>query len=61
MFVHALPDYAYLRDIVDPAPMPQARDFAARCLSISNSPWLDEEGFEAIVAVLRRVCTESGS
>ncbi|AKK67999.1 DegT/DnrJ/EryC1/StrS family aminotransferase [Xanthomonas translucens] len=60
LFVHALPDYAYLRDIVDPAPMPQARDFAARCLSISNSPWLDEEGFEAIVAVLRRVCTESG-
>ncbi|MEB1528600.1 DegT/DnrJ/EryC1/StrS family aminotransferase [Xanthomonas sp. WHRI 7945] len=58
LFVHALPDYAYLRDIVDAAPTPNARDFAARCLSISNSPWLDEDGFEAIVAVLRQVCAE---
>jgi dTDP-4-amino-4,6-dideoxygalactose transaminase len=57
-FVHALPDYAYLRGIVAPAPMPNARDFAERCLSISNSPWLDEDGFEAIVAVLRQVCAE---
>ena len=39
--------------------MPHARDFAARCLSISNSPWLDEDGFDAIVAVLRQVCAES--
>ncbi|WP_369975593.1 DegT/DnrJ/EryC1/StrS family aminotransferase [Xanthomonas bundabergensis] len=58
LFVHALPDYAYLHGLVDAAPMPNARDFAARCLSISNSPWLDEDGFEAIVAVLRQVCAE---
>jgi perosamine synthetase len=58
LFVHALPDYAYLRDIVDAAPMPHARDFAARCLSISNSPWLDEDGFEAILAVLRQLCAQ---
>ncbi|MCC4595161.1 DegT/DnrJ/EryC1/StrS family aminotransferase [Xanthomonas campestris pv. phormiicola] len=58
LFVHALPDYAYLHGIVDAAPMPHARDFAARCLSISNSPWLDEEGFDIIVGVLRQVCAD---
>ncbi|MFC6839178.1 DegT/DnrJ/EryC1/StrS family aminotransferase [Xanthomonas theicola] len=58
LFVHALPDYAYLRGIVEAAPMPNARDFAARCLSISNSPWLHEKGFEAILAVLQQVCAD---
>lgn len=32
--------------------MPHARDFAARSLSISNSPWLTDEDFEAICVVL---------
>lgn len=48
LFVHALPDYAYLAGTVAPAPVPNARDLAARMLTVSNSPWLDEEGFSRI-------------
>ncbi|MCC4591646.1 DegT/DnrJ/EryC1/StrS family aminotransferase [Xanthomonas campestris pv. cannae] len=55
-FVHALPDYDYLDGIVERTPMPNASDFAARCLSISNSPWLDEARFETIVATLQAAC-----
>ncbi|MCL7714000.1 DegT/DnrJ/EryC1/StrS family aminotransferase [Stenotrophomonas mori] len=55
MFIHALPDYAYLRGIVPAMDMPNARDFAARTLTIGNSPWLDEARFEAIVEELRAV------
>lgn len=55
LFVHALPDYAYLADRVPQTPMPNARDFAARSLTISNSPWLTDADFERICAVLERV------
>ncbi|MTI74872.1 MAG: nucleotide sugar aminotransferase [Stenotrophomonas sp.] len=53
MFIHALPDYAYLRGIVPAVDMPNARDFAARMLTIGNSPWLDDARFEIIVEELR--------
>ncbi|OVZ65732.1 nucleotide sugar aminotransferase [Pigmentiphaga sp. NML030171] len=52
LFVHTLPDYDYLRPIVADAPVPHARDFAARTLSITNSHWLDDERFEVICASL---------
>ncbi|MGN6740284.1 DegT/DnrJ/EryC1/StrS family aminotransferase [Dyella sp.] len=52
LFVHALPDYAYLADRVPHDAMPHARDFAQRALTISNSAWLDDAGFEQICAVL---------
>ena len=48
LFIHALPDYAYLADIVSPQDVPHARDFAARSLSIGNSPWMSDEDFETI-------------
>ncbi len=52
LFIHALPDYAYLADCVPRgAPMPHARALAARTLTISNSPWLDDARFE-------RICSE---
>lgn len=54
LFIHALPDYGYLRDIVGDAPLPNARDFAARSLTITNSPWLDEATFEAICLQMER-------
>jgi dTDP-4-amino-4,6-dideoxygalactose transaminase len=54
LFIHALPDYAYLRDIVADAALPNARAFAARSLTITNSPWLDEATFEAICVELER-------
>ena len=52
LFIHALPDYAYLTGIVAACDVPNARAFAATTLTISNSPWLDDEAFEAICAVL---------
>jgi len=57
LFIHALPDYAYLQPIVgkfadDGGDVPNARAFAATMLTISNSPWLGEATFESICAVL---------
>ena len=52
MFIHALPDYIELRDIVPRQQCPNALDLAARTLTISNSPWLRDEDFEAICQVL---------
>lgn len=54
MFAHALPDYDYLHPWLEPRSCPNARDFAARSFTISNSPWLDDSRFEAIVAALER-------
>jgi perosamine synthetase len=48
VFIHALPDYGYLKHIVPMQDVPHARDFAARSLSISNSPWVTDTDFEMI-------------
>jgi len=55
LFIHALPDYGYLRDLVPATPLPNARDFAARSLTITNSPWLRDGEFARIVDTLRGV------
>lgn len=55
LFIHALPDYAYLADIVPTQDVPHARDFAARSLTISNSPWMTDDDFELICTVLTTV------
>ena len=55
LFIHALPDYRYLADRVPQTSMPNASDFAARALTVSNSPWLDEPTFETICLTLQRV------
>ncbi len=52
LFIHALPDYDYLHAIVGTHDVPNARAFAATTLTISNSPWLDDEAFERICSVL---------
>ena len=52
LFIHALPDYAYLGPMRGGDDVPHARDFAARTLTISNSPWLDDETFEHICVVI---------
>jgi len=54
LFIHALPDYAYLAGIVPAQEVPHARDFAARSLTIGNSPWMTDADFEAVCAVLER-------
>lgn len=52
MFIHALPDYDYLGSMPGGEDVPHARDFAARTLTITNSPWLDDESFEHVCAVI---------
>ncbi len=56
MFACALPDYEYLRPWVGECHVPNAREFAARSLTITNSPWLDDAHFEEILGVLARFC-----
>lgn len=52
MFVHALPDYPYLGAMAGGDDVPNARDFAARTLTVTNSPWLDDASFEHVCAVI---------
>lgn len=54
LFIHALPDYPYLASMLDQENTPNARDFTARTLTISNSPWLNEGDFMHICAVLEQ-------
>ena len=55
LFVHALADYSYLEPHFNTHfSTPNARDFAARMLTISNSPWLDDETFDKIVTTIAR-------
>ena len=55
LFVHALPDYSYLEPHFNMRfSTPNARDFAAKMLTISNSPWLDDETFDKIVTTIAR-------
>lgn len=55
-FAHALPDYAALQDVIPKAAVPNARDFAARVLAISNTPWLDDATFMRIIEVIGQAC-----
>jgi perosamine synthetase len=52
LFIHALPDYPYLQAQLGVNDVPNARDFAARMLTISNSPWLLEADFHQILSML---------
>jgi perosamine synthetase len=52
LFIHALPDYPYLSGKFSQTDVPNARDFAARLLTISNSPWLGDAEFEHICETL---------
>lgn len=63
-FVHALPDYPYLQELMPAAALekralPNARRLAGRILSISNSPWLDDASFSYICATLANICKRS--
>jgi dTDP-4-amino-4,6-dideoxygalactose transaminase len=55
LFIHALPDYAYLRPLtpeIAQAGCDRARSLAARSLTVTNSLWLSDAGFSRITAVL---------
>lgn len=60
MFIHALPDYPYLAAMFGAAAsVPNARDFAARMLTISNSLWLETADFDRICVVLSNVTAKA--
>ena len=52
LFIHALPDYTFL-DFMQ-TETPNAREFATRTLTISNSLWLNDQDFMKIYGVLER-------
>jgi perosamine synthetase len=57
LFIHTLAQYDYLRPIVPAVSMPNAEDFAARMLTITNSPWLTDTQFFRICQVIQNtVC-----
>ncbi|MFJ7566576.1 DegT/DnrJ/EryC1/StrS family aminotransferase [Herminiimonas sp. NPDC097707] len=63
-FVHALPDYTYLNELIpaaaqDQHALPNARMLATRVLTISNSPWLDDATFASICNTLARICKQA--
>jgi dTDP-4-amino-4,6-dideoxygalactose transaminase len=60
LFVRDLAGYGFLDRIVPRVAVPNARSFAMRCLTISNSPWVSEEDFERIVGVLRDAVHDGG-
>jgi perosamine synthetase len=55
LYIDALPDYAYLASIVPRQDVPNARDFAARSLSIGNSLWVTDEDFDTICRTLETI------
>ncbi len=56
LFIHALPDYDYLSGIVPASNVPNARDTAARSLTIGNSRWLTNDDMDRICHVLDHTC-----
>lgn len=61
LFIHALPDYDYLAPQIGAHDVPNARAIAARCLTVSNSEWLDDESFESICGVIEAVVSGSAA
>jgi dTDP-4-amino-4,6-dideoxygalactose transaminase len=66
-FCHALPDYPEMAGVVEQTAVPNARDFAARTLTVTNSHWLREDELERICLELERAtsccpqATQAGS
>ncbi len=52
LYIHALSDYPYLAGRLSSEQTPNARDFASRLLTLSNSPWLDDDAFDTVCAAL---------
>lgn len=52
LFVHDLQGYAYLRRLLPATPAANATAFAARQVTISNSPWSTDADFARVLGVL---------
>ncbi|MGH9548166.1 MAG: DegT/DnrJ/EryC1/StrS family aminotransferase [Terriglobales bacterium] len=54
LFIHDLCGYEYLRPVVPRSSLANASSFAARMLTISNTPWSSAHDFERIIHVLNQ-------
>ena len=54
LFVHALADYPAVRPLLLGSQTPNAVDFAARSLTITNSHWLSQTDFATILYHLQQ-------
>ncbi len=59
LFVHALGDYGYLASYVTSANTPNAQDFAARSMIVSNSLWLKDTAFESVCETISAYCQKN--
>lgn len=55
LFLHALNQYDYLREITPSASLPNSEDLAARMLTVTNSHWLDETSFELVLSRFKKI------
>lgn len=56
LFIHALGDYDYLSGYVESTHTPNAKDFAARSMIISNSLWMKDDAFDRVCAAISVYC-----
>lgn len=56
LFIHELPSYDYLQAIIPKQDMPNARSFAERSFTLTNSHYLSDEDFAVVVENIHRVC-----
>jgi dTDP-4-amino-4,6-dideoxygalactose transaminase len=59
LFIHALVDYDYLASYVMSASTPNAQDFAARSMIVSNSLWLKDAAFERVCETISAYCQKN--
>lgn len=52
LYIHALPGYGNLAGKLEQTDTARARDLAARMLTVSNSPWMEEAEFSRVIRVL---------
>jgi hypothetical protein len=53
LFARAIGDYPSMTPLLVPSPTPNARDLAARTLTVSTSPYLQDGDLAAVVAAIR--------
>lgn len=53
LFARAIGDYPSMTPLLTPSPTPNARDLAARTLTLSTSPYLQDSDLAAVLAAIR--------
>jgi len=59
LFIESISNYSYLKPYFEKKDLPVGKDFAARTMIISNSPWLTDKHFSKIYKVLNSHITNA--